>query len=85
MGCGIYDVGVRFLTTNVDGLPINMCLTVGALSEDWYGECEFCPENDAEIQKLEIFFNNHIEKIPVNKLKGFVFEDMMGIIEEVWP
>ena len=85
MGCGIYDVGVRFLTTNVDGVPVNMCLSVGALSEDWYGDCVSCPENDAVIQKLDIFFDNHVETIPAKRLEDFRFEDMMAIIEDVWP
>ena len=79
MNCGIYDVGVRFLTTNVDGVPVDMCLSVGALSEDWYGDCISCPENDAIIQKLEIFFDGYVETIPAKRLIDFFFSLSISI------
>ena len=85
MGCGIYDVGIRFKTTNVDGVPVEICTTVGALSEDWYGDCVSCPENDAVLEKVELFYGDKVEKIKKANLDDFRFEDMMAIIEEVWP
>ena len=85
LGCGIYDVVVKFKTTNVDGVPIRQLMSVGALSEDWYGACDFCPENDAVIEFLELSYGDRVEKIKEKYLVDFRFEDMMAIIEEVWP
>lgn len=83
--CDIYNVMVRFLTNNVDGNPVDMRVSIGELYDDWYEECLYCPENDAVLQSLELSYKERTEIVDKKLLKNFAFEDMMEIIEEMWP
>ncbi|MEG0898391.1 MAG: hypothetical protein RSF40_01595 [Oscillospiraceae bacterium] len=79
------DYGVRFWDNHgCEGLfPTTIGLK--ALYQDWWKDCDYCPENDAFIYGIE-FFNNATGRVfcaQVDKPFEFTFEDLMHITEDV--
>lgn len=45
---------VQYGYTNQEGCEFRVDLTVADFLKDWFGECEHCPENDAEVFDVKI-------------------------------
>lgn len=82
---GIYDVMLKFSTTNVDDKEIAIQMSAGALADDWHGACDSVPENGAFLHNLEISVPGKVVKLSCEELGDFSFEELMWIIETTWP
>ena len=82
---GIYDVMLKFTTTNVDDKEITIQMSAGALTDDWYGSCDSVPENGAFLHNLEISVSGKAVRFSREELGDFSFEELMRIIENNWP
>lgn len=81
---GIYDVMLKFTTTNVDDKEITILMSAGALADDWYGSCDSVPENGALLHNLEISVPGKVVKLSREELGDFSFEELMRVIEGTW-
>ena len=73
-------VKIRFSWINEEEAVVKTYLSAYALHADWHGECEHCPENDAEIFDIQI----GTSEIPNEAVPGFRFEELMELIENTW-
>lgn len=78
------DIQVQFFTYNVDEMLIPMCLSIDKLWADWYGDCNYVPENGAYIHALWIICGHTVDAVNNYDLDDFTFQDMMEIIREIW-
>lgn len=76
------QVMVTYSWINHEGKEVTQTHSASELYEDWYGECEYCPENDAPLTSLKI---GQVD-IPKNGTDGteLVFEDLMQAIQKGW-
>lgn len=79
------EIVVRFKFMNADDKPVSMkSMKLSALYRDWYGECAFCPSNDACINGLHILLPTHValdinESVPFGK-----FMDAVESVTKGW-
>lgn len=67
--------------TNDWGEEVTMRSTkVSAIYRDWYGECDFCPPNDAEVTHLHILLPKQVALDVVGDVQ---FGILMDAIEQV--
>ena len=57
-------------------------LRLAALYRDWYGECDFCPPNDAKITAVSMRADSTRRKF--NVADGLEFGDFMDELEKHW-
>lgn len=49
---------VIFDTSDVEGKPRHLTVTANALLDDWFGDCNICPENDAKVENLRFIVDD---------------------------
>ena len=74
------QVRICFSWDNMEGARVEQKIYATKLIRDWYGDCEYCPENDAAITSLMV----GTTPIPQEALDGFIFENLMNLIEDTW-
>jgi hypothetical protein len=73
---------IKFDTFNVDGKKFSVSTTASELLEDWYDDCNMCPENDADIYNVMIDGKYHAELCTIhNTDKPITFESLMRKLE----
>lgn len=75
---GIDGVNLSFRTHNADGKEVPVApISATALIEDWYGDCNICPANDAPVYDLCILFPDNLE---LNVVGNITFEELMSAL-----
>lgn len=70
--------GIYFITETADGYLSNVHVdTVAELLDDWNGDCDLCPANDAQI------FFAAIDGQPVNPYQYTDFESLIVLLQEL--
>lgn len=77
---GPEGVKVRYGWVNAENFMVEQEIVVSDLRNDWYGECEHCPENDTPLTVLSI---GGIA-IPKEELARVTFEKFMRAVEKTW-
>lgn len=74
------QVRIQFSFVNLEDDPVTETLSAAELRKDWHGDCTHCPPNDAVLTALRIGRTS----ISEDQLTGFMFENLMGMIENTW-
>lgn len=83
IACMIRDAGIdgvvlSLRTRNADGKEVQVApISATALCEDWYGNCNICPANDAPVYDLCILFPDNLE---CNVAGNITFEEVMSAL-----
>ena len=80
--CRPSTVNVEFSFKNMICKFVKQKMTVRALYNDWYGNCQFCPSNDTVLCSVTLYSPNG-QKFEIED-SIVVFGDMMDDIERVW-
>lgn len=70
---------ITFMTENADGNIYTPDLTVGELIDDWYGDCNIVPANDAPVYKVRID-GKKLAPWQSNKIENFL--NLMEMLTE---
>lgn len=71
---------IEFTTYDISKEVFSVSTTVVELLRDWYGDCNMCPANDADIQKVIIDNEYHAELCSTEE-KPVTFDELMTKIE----
>lgn len=75
---GIDGVILSFRTHNADGKEVSVApISATALCEDWHGDCNICPANDAPVYGLCVLFPDNLE---LNVVGDITFEELMSAL-----
>ena len=62
--------------------PYTYCRNVAYLLDDWHGECNYCPENDAMLLMATLY--RHGNAYPITQIglnEDITFEDLMFALD----
>ena len=80
--CRPSTVSIEFKFKNMVGASVEQKLSIRALYNDWYGNCQFCPSNDTALDSVAFYSPNGQKFIVTDEV--VIFGGLMDDLERVW-